>query len=102
MATDDPRPTHVWTLVERAEPHIVGRRRTTPEMLIAGREALAQLMAAYAKCLATGKWPAFDPELPGALEAWSQFHLEPWMTQGSGGASNFFGVTNAPTLPPGS
>ena len=96
-ATNDPRPTHVWVLVERDEPHIIGRRRTTPEMLIAGRTALDELMAAYAKCLKTGLWPAFDPDLPGAQEAWSQFHLEPWMTQGDGGATAFFGVTNAPS-----
>jgi len=100
-ATNDPRPTHVWVLVERDEPHIIGRRRTSPEMLIAGRTALDQLMAAYAKCLKTGLWPAFDPNLPGAQEAWSPFHLEPWMTQGDGGATAFFGVTNAPPLPNG-
>ena len=100
-ATNDPRPTHVWVLVERDEPHIIGRRRTSPEMLIAGRTALDQLMAAYAKCLKTGLWPAFDPDLPGAQEAWSAFHLEPWMTQGDGGATAFFGVTNAPSLPNG-
>ena len=94
-ATHDPRPTHVFVLVERDAPHILGRRRTTPEMLVAGRTALADLMAAYAKCLKTGVWPTFDPCLPGAPEAWSQFHLEPWMTQGDGRAQTYFGVTAA-------
>jgi hypothetical protein len=97
-ATSDPRPTHVWVLVERDEPNIIGRRRTTPEMLIAGRTALDDLMAAYAKCLKTGTWPMFDPNLPGAQESWSQFHLEPWMTQGDGRAATYFGVTNAPSV----
>jgi hypothetical protein len=97
-ATSDPRPTHVWVLVERDEPHIIGRRRTSPEMLLAGRTGLDDLMAAYAKCLKTGLWPTFDPNLPGAQEAWSRFHLEPWMTQGDGRAATYFGVTNAPSL----
>jgi hypothetical protein len=92
-ATNDPRPTHVWVIVERDAPHILGRRRTTPEMLIAGRTALDDLMAAYAQCLKTGHWPAFDPLVPGAQESWSQFSLEPWMTQGDGRTAMYFGVT---------
>ena len=96
-ATNDPRPTHVWVLVERDAPHIIGRRRASPEMLIAGRTALDQLMGAYAKCLQTGTWPMFDATIPGSQNSWSPFHLEPWMTQGDGGAAAFFGVTHAPT-----
>ena len=94
-ATHDPRPTHVWVIVERDAPHILGRRRTTPEMLVAGRKALEDLMGAYAQCLKSGKWPAFDPCIPGAPESWGQFHLEPWMTQGDGRAQLYFGVTAA-------
>lgn len=97
-ATADPRPTHLWVLVERDEPHLIGRRRTTPEMLNAGRQALTDLLAAYAKCLDQGVWPAFDPERPGSLDAWTQFHLEPWMTQGDGRAATYFGVHAAAAL----
>jgi hypothetical protein len=89
----------VWVLVERDTPHIIGRRRTSPEMLAAGRTALATLMAAYAKCVATGLWPAFDPLVPQSEDSWSPFHLEAWMTQGTGGAQSFFGVSAAPALP---
>ena len=98
-ATNDPRAMHVWVLLEREPPHVLGRRRTTPEMLAAGRSARDELMAAYAKCLKTGIWPAFDPLLPGADAAWSEFHLEPWMTQGDGQTGGYFAVSHAPDLP---
>jgi hypothetical protein len=97
-AAGDPRPTHVWVLVERDEPHILGRRRTTPEMLNAGRQTLADLLAAYAKCLKSGVWPPFDLCVPGSQDSWSQFHLEPWMTQGDGRAQTYFGVNAAAGL----
>jgi hypothetical protein len=91
-----PRPEHLWVLVESEAPFLVGRRRTTPEMLTAGRNAYEALLRSYAQCLASGTWPAFDPERPGSLNAWSPFHLEPWMTQGDGKSDRYFAV-NATT-----
>ena len=93
------RPHHVWVLVEPTEPHLVGRRRTSPEMLQAGRSAYENLLRVYARCLATGIWPGFDPAVPGSLDAWPEFFLEPWMTQGDGKNDRFFAVGAANALP---
>ena len=98
-ATGDPRPHHLWVLVEQDEPFVVGRRRASPELLNAGRSLYQDLLGAYARCLATQSWPAFDPNLPGSIDSWSAFHLEPWMTQGDGHSGRFFGVEAAHTLP---
>jgi hypothetical protein len=98
VAVGDPRPHHVWVLLERDEPHVVGRRCTSPEMLNAGRQALGELMGAYAQCLKSNRWPGFDPGAPGTADAWTPFHLEPWMTQGNGKDDRFFGVQAATQL----
>lgn len=93
------RPHHLWVLIENVEPFLVGRRRTSPEMLQAGRTAYQDLLNAYARALAANTWPAFDPEAPGSLDAWPQFFLEPWMTQGDGKSDRFFGVSASNALP---
>ena len=98
-ATGDPRSTHVWCICERSEPYITARRRAAPELLAKGQDTLAQLLGAYAQCLKTRTWPAFDATAPGSLNAWSQVYLEPWMTQGSGGGASYFALA-APATPP--
>ena len=95
-ATGEPRSTHFWCICERYEPYLTARRRATPELMAKGSDTLAQLMAAYAQCLATQNWPAFDVSAPGSVNAWSEVFLEPWMTQGDGGATQYFALS-APT-----
>ena len=91
-ATGDPRGTHVWCLCERTAPHIVGRRRSTPELLNAGREIMQQLLRAYAAAVKTQTWPAFDPAIAGSVNAWTEVYLEPWMTQGAGVGGGYFAL----------
>ena len=99
LAFESVRPHHLWVLVEQTEPFIVGRRRASPEMLQAGRAAYEDLLKAYARSLASGVWPAFDPAVPGSLNAWPEFFLEPWMTQGDGKNDRFFAVGASNALP---
>ena len=94
------RPHHLWVVVEPDPPYIVGRRRTTPEMLTAGRTAYQELLKAYARCLSTGIWPVFDTSVPGPVRAWTEWFLEPWMTQGDGKTDRFFGVAASRALEP--
>ena len=92
-ATDDPRPTHLWSLVEESEPHIVGRRKSSPELLGAGSTLLEQLLAAYARCRLSGVWPAFDPLSQEFLGSWTTVYLEQWMTQGDGNAGSYWAIS---------
>ena len=91
-ATGDPRPTHLWCLCERTSPHIVGRRRSTPELLNTGRDTMQELLRAYATAVKTQTWPAFDPAIAGSVNAWTEVYLEPWMTQGAGVGGGYFAL----------
>ena len=57
---------------------------------------MGQLLGAYARCLATRVWPAFDVSAPNSVNAWSEIYLEPWMTQGDGGTSTYFALGAVP------
>ncbi len=83
-------------VVESDAPYLVARRRAAPELLAAGRAAYTDLLKAYAKCLAAGKWPSFETSQPGSLDSWAPVYLEPWMTQGDGRSDRFFAVAAAP------
>ncbi|MCX6923916.1 MAG: hypothetical protein NT154_12020 [Verrucomicrobia bacterium] len=91
-AVSDPRSVHVWAIVERDEPYLTARRRSTPELLNNGADTLGLLIGAYAQCLKRDIWPAFDLTVAGSLNAWSEVYLEPWMTQGSPSGSQYFAL----------
>ncbi len=93
--TEDDRPNHLWVVVEREHPFLVARRRASPELLANGKTALQDILGAYARCLKSGDWPAFDPSTGELLTPWSEVHLEPWMTQGDGGRHTFFALEAA-------
>jgi hypothetical protein len=85
-----PRTEVLWVLVEKEPPRIVARRRPAPEVLMDGRRLLELLLASYAHCLRTGKWPAFEDPGPAALDAWTRTAMEPWMTGGQGTDGGYF------------
>ena len=78
-ATGNPRPTHAWVLVERLEPYLVARRRSTPSVLEAGRLRLASIMARYCLAIRDNDWPSLDPEHADPDVAFSPVDYEPWM-----------------------
>ena len=91
---------HLWVVIERDPPRLLGRRRAAPELLEEGRKRLGELLGCYARCLESGKWPRFeDDELTG-LEAWTMVSLQPWMTSGAGPHGGYFAPSVVP-LPTG-
>ena len=78
-ATGNPRPTHAWVLVERLEPYLDARRRSTPSVLEAGRLRLASIMARYRLAIRDNDWPSLDPEHADPDVAFSPVDYEPWM-----------------------
>jgi hypothetical protein len=92
-ATGEPRTVHLWLLVEGKAPYLVARRRVDAELLQKGRDTVAALLGTYAQCVKTGKWPAFEAENVGTINAWTPVYLEPWMTQGDGLSGNYFALT---------
>ena len=53
-----------WIVVEKDPPRIVSRRSLGQDVLTSGRESLFALLGAYARCLHTGGWPAFEDPAP--------------------------------------
>ncbi len=92
VASGHPRPYHVWALCEREAPFVVGRRRASADLLQAGYTALADLMGAYARAVQSQTWPGFDPVNTNPIDSWTEFTLEPWMTQGTGGSAAYFAL----------
>ena len=82
----------LWLLVEGRQPHIVGRRRSTPELDVLGRTTCDRLLERMAFCRKWNLWPTFDPLCSGALPAWSETFLEEWMTQGGAGSTGYWAV----------
>lgn len=97
--SETPRPQHLWALVEVGGGHMTGHRRASPDMILEGRSALQNLLAAYARCLQTGVWPAFDAAGTGGLDAWAEVHLEPWMIDPRQGGAGYFAVAANQSAP---
>jgi ribosomal protein L40E len=91
-ATGEDVQCHLWLLVESREPHLVGRRRSTPELDTLAIQTCDRLLERMAFCRKWDLWPAFDPHCAGALPAWSETYLEDWMTQAGAGASGYWAV----------
>ncbi len=90
---------HLWVVIERDPPRLLGRRRAARELLEEGRKRLAELLHCYALCLQSGKWPRFeDDELTG-LDAWTMVSLQPWMSTGAGPHGGYFAPTALPAAP---
>jgi hypothetical protein len=75
---------------ERDEPWLVGRRRPSQELLNEGRTRFEELMAAYARALASGRWPQFDAVSTDGLDGWPLVALQPWMSTGAGPHGGYF------------
>jgi hypothetical protein len=100
-ATGEDISAQLWLLVESREPHLVGRRRSTPELDTLARQTADRLLEAIAFSRRWDLWPNFDPQCAGALPAWSETYLDDWMTQAGAGASGYWaleGVRNAEAL----
>ena len=93
-ATADPRQKHLWALVELNGGHMAGHRRAAPDMLSTGETALETLLAAYAQCLKSRRWPAFDRPNAAAPDDWTEVHLEPWMVNPENGSAGYFAITS--------
>jgi hypothetical protein len=91
-ATGEDITSHLWLLVEAREPHLVGRRRSTPELDKLAAETCERLLERMWFCRRWDLWPNFDPLCSGALPAWTETYLEDWMTQAGAGASGYWAL----------
>jgi len=93
-ATGETRATHCWLIVEKAPPHLVARRATSPLLLAAGYSVLSLILAEYAGCLASGIWPSYDSDSLAPSEAFTPIEFEPWMAlpPGPGSPANYDAV----------
>ena len=91
-ATGEDIRSWLWLLVEAKEPHIIGRRRSTPELDKLANETLERLLERMAFCRKWDLWPTFDPLCSAALPAWSETYLDDWMTQAGAGASGYWAL----------
>jgi hypothetical protein len=98
-ATGEPRSKYTWLLVESGGGHMTGRRQASAEMLSEGRSALRNLLNAYAKCLKSGVWPAFDPPPEARTLAFTEVHLEPWMIDPQQGGAAYYAVSAGRVAP---
>jgi hypothetical protein len=98
LATGTDRRYILWLVVEREEPRIVARRRLAAEVVAAGGDALAAVLAAYAQCVVNNSWPSFEPPEESRLEAWAETHLEQWMTAGTGEDGGYFAPAAAAAM----
>jgi hypothetical protein len=96
-ATGDAREKHLWALVESGGGHMTGHRQAAAAMLHEGRSALQSLLAAYAVCVQTQVWPAFDPPPTASMDSWTEVHLEPWMIDPRQGGAGYFAVSATKT-----
>ena len=80
---DQPVARTLWLTTETAPPHIVGRRRSTPAIDAAGRQACELLLQRYAFCRQNNLWPVFDANCSGELPSWTAQEKEDWDALGS-------------------
>jgi hypothetical protein len=87
-ATGDTRRQLLWFLVERDAPHLVARRIASEELLKEGRDLLGRLLEAYQQCVASQRWPAFDPQ-----GVFTPVNTQPWLTTALGATGGYFALT---------
>ena len=99
-ATNGCRNQYLWIVAERDTPNLVCRRRAASDLLNSARDSLFGLLNAYARCLAAGTWPSFEPHSLSCLGAWAETHVPAWHPAGSAPGGLYFAPRAAATLVP--
>ncbi len=74
---------------EKEPPYAVAVYRLTEGALDAGAEQIAPLLDLYAKCMASGEWPAYSDEIADiALPSWSWDKIDQELTERSRETAN--------------
>lgn len=79
-ATNEDRNTFYFILQENYKPWQTGRRMLSQDFTTLGRKEIQRLMANYAKCLKTCKWPGYD-DTDESVQGWSIVSAEPFMEE---------------------
>ena len=67
------RPPFVWLAVEADAPHAAAYYRAGPDLIAYGDSEVDRLLALYAECESTGRWPGYHTTIePLTVPAWAQ------------------------------